>query len=137
MEIQIQRAKLNLNIRVHLNPLQISTKTSKISQIARSVDSRSLMQQAKAKRIYFHKAKVFKTSKSRQAIIETLKSSHNKSIVQNQQGDQFNRSSERPFKCEYPECRLQFQTKGHLKTHQLNHQEVKPFKCTICGVSYS
>jgi|LauGreDrversion4_2_1035121.scaffolds.fasta_scaffold98164_2 hypothetical protein len=71
METQIQKAKLNLNIRVHLNPFQISTIKMKISHRVRSVDwrknqgSRSLMWQAKAKNIDFHLAKVVKTSKQR------------------------------------------------------------------------
>ena len=51
--------------------------------------------------------------------------------------DQNNHGLDRPFLCEYPGCQLTFITKGHLKTHQLNHQDVKPFQCTICWVSYS
>jgi len=51
--------------------------------------------------------------------------------------DHINHDLDRPFMCEYLGCQLTFITKGHLKTHQLNHQDVKPFQCTICWISYS
>jgi hypothetical protein len=38
------------------------------------------------------------------------------------QREQVSNGLDRPFQCEYPDCHLTFLTKGHLKTHQLNHQ---------------
>ncbi len=39
--------------------------------------------------------------------------------------------------CSYGNCKKQFITKGHLKTHELIHSGDKPYICEMCQKAYS
>ncbi|QPG75303.1 hypothetical protein FOA43_002654 [Brettanomyces nanus] len=41
------------------------------------------------------------------------------------------------FKCPFPNCSKFFKRRDYLQRHEANHAAVRPFRCELCGISFS
>jgi uncharacterized Zn-finger protein len=46
-------------------------------------------------------------------------------------------SGEKPYNCTVFKCKKIFRTLGHLKDHMTTHYDLRFFKCSVCGLSFS